>query len=150
MGMYTGLRCKVIIKPEFRKDFQMLSENLYKWNSSNVDFIKEFSEVERNNFIPLGSVNSMPGSWEKAPYDKYGSGVPEDGFDRNFDANTGLWTFQCSLKNYEDTIEKFIEKVLKNVVQEIIHLEQLHQDSEYSLHYVSKEDGSLDTIQKEI
>ncbi|MBD8839428.1 hypothetical protein IFU39_16570 [Paenibacillus sp. CFBP 13594] len=59
--------------------------------------------------------------------------VPTDGFHRDFNKETGLWTFQCSLKNYESTIEYFLENVLSKVVETIIHLEYYYEEWDQSI-----------------
>ncbi|MCD5326128.1 MULTISPECIES: hypothetical protein [Pontibacillus] len=122
MGMYTGLRCKVIIKKEYREELKRLHENRFDWSKSEVDFIKEFSEVERSDFIPFGSSSYMPKGWE-------------DGFEYGYDEETGLLKFACSLKNYSDAIEEF-NKVLGKVIEEVIHLEKRNEELESGKLYV--------------
>ena len=134
MGMYTGVRCKVIIKPEYREEFDHLHNELsYEWSESNYEFLREYGDYSRATFIPKGSLSYMPDSWEYIPKKEDGSrdwmnAQDLDGFDRKFDKETGLWTFQCSLKNYEDTIEYFFENVLSKVAQEVIHLEYYYEE----------------------
>jgi hypothetical protein len=139
LGMYTGIRCKVIIKPEYRDELKKLDYNgdksYYDWSKSNIDFMQEYGKYSRARFIPCGALAYMPDCWEQAPYDKYGDGVPTDGFDTNFNYETGLWTFQCSLKNYDDTIEYFFENVLSKIVKEIIHLETFYEENSHGVLY---------------
>ncbi|PTY93031.1 hypothetical protein [Heyndrickxia sporothermodurans] len=135
MGMYTGLRCKVVIKPEYREAMKQLVDNEYEWSESDVDFFKEYGDVSRATFIPRGALAYMPGEWEGPPFGKFGDGVPTDGFDRKFDPETGLWTFQCSLKNYEDTIETFMENVLARIAEKVIHLEYYYEEWDKSIMY---------------
>ena len=139
MGMYTGVRCKVIIKKEHRDEMNRLHDELnYMWDESTLDFMKEYGDYSRATFIPRGCLCYMPDSWEKEPYDKYGDGVPSDGFETNFDFDCGLWSFQCSLKNYDSTIEYFIENVLSKIVEDIIHFEVFYEEDEYSTLYELK------------
>lgn len=136
MGMYTGLRCKVIIKPEFREEMQRLSENHYEWSESNYDFMRKYGEDDRATFIPCGALAYMPSSWEEGPFGGSGfGGKATDGFERNFDPETGYWSFQCSLKNYEDTIENFMENVLTRIVEKVIHLEYYYEEWDSSIMY---------------
>ena len=135
MGMYTGLRCKVIIKPEFREEMKHMDEIQYEWKNSNLDFLREYSKDCRATFVPCGGLAYMPNSWEGPPYSKYGIGTATDGFERKFDLETGLWTFQCSLKNYEDTIENFMENVLTRIVEKVIHLEYYYEEWDSSIMY---------------
>lgn len=121
MGMYTGVRCKVIIKPEYRDEIERLSKDHYNWADSKIDFMKEYGQDYRATFIPLGALAYMPNSWEI-------DGRATDDFERSFNKEIGLWTFQCSLKNYEHTIEHFFEDVLAKIAQEIIHLEYYYEE----------------------
>src|SRR5690554_2640406 len=124
MGMYTGIRCKVIIKPEYREEFENLSSIHYEWEESSREFLKEYGKYNRAAFIPRGSLSYMPDEWEDVPKKEDGTNdwmnaVATDGFERSYDLETGLWTFQCSLKNYESTIQYFFENVLSKVAEEI-------------------------------
>jgi hypothetical protein len=148
MDMHTSLRCKVIIKDEFRKEFEMLNANNFDWSLSTIEFIKKFSDFPRNKFIPNGVFSSRPNHWMQAPYDKFGVGVPTNGFERNFDVETGLWSFQCSLKDNDSTIDEFIAKILTKVAEEIIHLELFHPDIDNNIHYSFKDDGTIDSFLK--
>jgi hypothetical protein len=114
MGSYTGIRCKVIIKSEYRNELGILHSELnYEWSESNIDFIREFgNKFNRSVFIPCGALCYMPDEWEYVPVDENGKPDWEkakatDGFDKKFDYKTGIWTFQCSLKNYNNEIEFF-------------------------------------------
>lgn len=135
MGMYTGIRCKVIIKPEYRDEFEFLNspDIQYEWEESNLDFLKEYGKYSRATFIPRGSLSYMPDSWEIVPKKENGDydwfrAEATDGFDRSFDKETGLWSFQCSLKNYDNTIEHFFENILPEITEEIIHLEYYYEE----------------------
>lgn len=135
MGMYTGLRCKVIIKPEYREEMAYMDSINYEWEQSNLDFMREYSKDYRATFIPCGVLSYMPSSWEEEPFDRFGIGFPTDGFSTDFDPETGLWSFQCSLKNYEDTIENFMENVLTRIVERVIHLEYYYEEWDRSIMY---------------
>lgn len=131
MGMYTGLRFKGIVKEEFRNEFEYIAM-AGDWGESNNDVFKEFSNVPRAEFIPCGALAYMPNEWETAPYNEYGDGVPTDGFDRTYDKETGRWTFQCSLKNYNYTIEQFF-KIVPYFIEEIEHAEVYYEEWRYSV-----------------
>jgi hypothetical protein len=137
MGMYTGLRCKVIVKPEYREEMKHIAEQDYEWSESNLDFMKKYDEEHsRATFIPRGALSYMPRSWEEGPFGGSGfGGKATDGFERNFDPETGLWTFQCSLKNYEDTIEYFMDHVLSRISEKVIHLEYYYEEWDKSIMY---------------
>jgi hypothetical protein len=141
MGMYTGLRCKVIIKPEYREEFGLLHNKLgYEWAKSKFGFMREFGQLSRASFIPRGALSYMPDSWENVPKKANGdydwmNATDTDGFERQFNTETGYWAFQCSLKNYEDEIENFFENVLGNIAEEVIHLEYYYEEWESSTFY---------------
>jgi hypothetical protein len=133
MGMYTGLRCKCIVKEEFRPMIKSLMKDevagLLSWkivaDAYGYDFVKQYADYSRSSFIPFGSLAYMPDSWEA-------DNKVTDGFERQFDEKTGYWAFQCSLKNYDDTIEAFFEMVLNNIAEKIIHLETYYEEDVYS------------------
>ncbi|OME54046.1 hypothetical protein BSK59_15810 [Paenibacillus odorifer] len=114
----------MIIKPEYRKEMEYLNSNdvQYEWSKSHIDFMKEYGDYNRATFIPRGGLSYMPDEWED---------VSE--FNRKFIKETGLWTFQCSLKNYELTIQHFFENVLNKITQEVIHLEYYYESWENSI-----------------
>jgi hypothetical protein len=131
MGMYTGLRCKCIVKEEFRPLIaKMMKENLdWKDIAEGYGFIDEFSKGFRADFIPYGSLCYMPDEWEDE------NRKAKDGFNRQFNEETGYWAFQCSLKNYESDIEKFFDLILNNIAERIIHLEKYYEEWIYSEKY---------------
>lgn len=129
MGMYTGVRCKVIIKEEYREDLnRIFTEGLY-WSDSNIGFISEYGSYSRADFIPRGCLCYMPDEWE----DKNENAT--EGFDRKFNLGAGYWSFQCSLKDYDDTIQTFFDNVLSKIVKSIVHLEVFYEENDYSKSY---------------
>lgn len=69
----------------------------------------------------------MPSSWETG-------GNPNE-FDTKIDMNTGYWSFQCSLKNYEREIEKFFDEVLVNIISHSEHIEYHYEEWDESNYY---------------
>ena len=131
MGMYTGLRFKGIVKEEFRNEFEDIALE-GNWEESNNDVFRQFGSVSRANFIPCGALAYMPDKWEEAPFDKYYIGTPTDGFERTYDKNSGRWTFQCSLKNYNSTIESFFD-IVPYFIEEIEHAEVFYEEWSHSI-----------------
>lgn len=131
MGMYTGLRFKGIVKEEFRNEFEDIALD-GNWEESDNDMFKKFGSVSRASFIPCGALAYMPDEWEEEPFDEYYNGTPTDGFDRTYDKETGRWTFQCSLKNYDYTIEEFF-KIVPYFIQEIEHAEVFYEEWSHSV-----------------
>lgn len=147
MGMYTGIRFKGYVKEEFRKIFKQIAMN-GEWENSNVKVFANFGKSVRTDCIPCGSLSYMPDEWEKDYINEKGekevhfvSGnrtyykqVPSDDFDRKYNEETGYWTFQCSLKNYDYEIEQWID-ILPYFIEKIEHLEVYYEEDEYSQKY---------------
>lgn len=132
MGMYTGLRFKGTVKEKFRNEFESIALS-GDWKKSEDEVFKEFGNVLRAGFIPCGALAYMPDEWETSPpRNKYGGGVPTDGFDRTYNKETGRWTFQCSLKNYNNTIEEFF-KIVPYFIEKIEHAEVFYEEWRYSI-----------------
>ena len=71
----------------------------------------------------------MPNEWENIIE---GDGKLE--FDKRYNKETGFWCFQCSLKNYDDTIEEFF-KILPYFIESADYIEVLYEEWEYSSKY---------------
>lgn len=52
MGLYVGLRVKGVVKKEFRDEIKKIEE-YGEWKKSKDIKFKEFSKIERANFIPM-------------------------------------------------------------------------------------------------
>jgi len=135
MGMYTGIRFKGIVKPEFREEFGGIAID-GNWKDSKDSTLQAFSKVERSSFIPCGGLSYMPGEWEdRRNADEYGHGaVATDGFERAYDKDTGYWAFQCSLKNYSDTIYDFL-LLLPYFIEAVEHMEVYYEEWDWSERY---------------
>lgn len=139
MGMYTGLRFKGILKEEFVPIIKTMMDEHLEWSDLHerypqYDFLKEFGEYDRADFVPYGGLSYMPNCWERQ-LENSSIEVATDGFDRKLDEETKLWSFQCSLKNYGLTIEKFIELVVPNILDESVHIEKFYEEWERSMFY---------------
>ena len=66
--------------------------------------------------------------------DKWDIEVFDNNFDRTYNEKTGKWTFQCSLKNYNNTIEKFLE-IVPYFIEEVEHVEVFYEEWRYSKKY---------------
>lgn len=119
MGMYTGLRFKVIIKPEFRQIMEEIinTDKHFEWGVyENTPFTTEWKEYSRSSFIPWGCVCYMPDEW--------GDNINQ------YDKQTGTWQVVCSLKNYSDTIEYFLENVLAKIIEDFDYIEALYEEDD--------------------
>ena len=45
------------------------------------------------------------------------------------------YVFQCSLKNYDDTIEYFLENIVTKICSKLLHCEVLYEEYENSTLY---------------
>ena len=106
-----------------------------EWDKSTDPVFKKFGEIFRASFIPCGMLSYMP--WR--------DNDPE--FKRAWDASTGRWVFQCSLKNYENEIEQWFE-ILPYFIEKIDHLEYLYEEDDASTMY-GLVDGKVVRIGKE-
>ncbi|WP_346938229.1 hypothetical protein [uncultured Clostridium sp.] len=155
MGMYTGLRFKGIIKEEYRDDINTLinDKDCFKWGNLQHELFEKYDKVSRSSFIPFGDLSYMPDSWEKdtGKRDEYGYKITKDtdGFDRKFDRETGLLAFQCSLKDYDDTIEYFLNNILIAICEKAYHIEELYEENNISTMYKIEND-KLITLDKGI
>lgn len=133
MGMYTGLRVKVTVKAEYRQMIKAINEGA-DWNDfeEQFPFLTAYTKQPRAEFIPRGALSYMPSSWQAGEYPNQ---VATDGFERNIDIETGYWTFQCSLKNYENEIQQFFKEVLPEIISEAEHIEYLYEEWETSVMY---------------
>lgn len=120
--MYTAFKCSVKVKKEYREDIYNVL-NVYDWKDCNSKVFKDFSKLDRCDFIPYGSCEWLPNCWF-------------EGLDYGFDENTGYWSFSCALKNYEKTIEYFIENVLTEIAEEAYTIETLYECDDASQKYV--------------
>lgn len=133
MGMYTGLRIKATVKQEYREMIKEIHEGA-DWSDfvKQFPFLTEYAKQDRAEFIPRGVVCYMPDSWEMG---EYPNEVATDGFERSIDMETGYWTFQCSLKNYNNEIEQFFKEVLPNLTESAEHIEYLYEEWNESVMY---------------
>ncbi len=160
MGMYTGLRFKGIIKLEFSEVIKTMIEESLDWLQlyklyPQYSFLKEFGNRWRADFIPRGALAYMPDSWEVIPKNPDGSwnfsmATATDGFERDYDEDTRLWSFQCSLKNYEDDIEEFLFNIVPIIVEKSIHMEYFYEESARSTFYELKDGKVVESKQKGI
>lgn len=140
MGMYTGLRVKVVVKEEYRDMIQKIN-NGAEWDefTNEFPFLSNYSKLDRAEFIPCGGLFYMPDNWIIG---EYPNEKATDGFERNIDMETGYWSFQCSLKNYNDEIEQFFEEVLSNIIESSEHIEYRYEEWNKSIMYEYK-DGNI-------
>lgn len=145
MGMYTGLRFKGVIKEGYREAIKEFLEEGLEWDQVKSYYpqltpLTLMAGHSRADFIPYGSMQLL--EWEeKNEYAKFGYSTPSEWL-LSFNEQTGVWTFQCSLKNYDSTIDYFLENVASKIIEEAIHIETLYEEDRYGTFY-KLENGEL-------
>lgn len=99
MGDYTLLEFSGRVKPEYADAIPRFDEdaliNVNEWYGGKFH---EFSKVSRSNFIPFGNTTYFMNE-----YDDH------------------IWTVRCALKNYDRTIESFIDMVASKVFEHVTY-----------------------------
>lgn len=147
MGMYTGVRAKLVLKDEWVPIIHQVNEG-EDWDKielvssgelskqyalkRQLELCKQWGQIRRSSFIPCGALCYM--DWKDDD--------PE--WERRIDGN--VWIFQCSLKNYDQEIETFFEMYLPHMIQFVIHLEYRYEEWEQS-QYWELVDGKLQIVE---
>lgn len=143
--MYTGLRVKVTVKKDYLKMINEINneESDFSDYVDQYSFLANFSKLKRSEQIPSGTSAYMPTSWEIGDYPNEQA---TDGFERQFNIETGFWAFQCCLKNYENVVDHFLTDVLANIIESSEHIETKHEEDEESklFEYVNGEIARVD------
>lgn len=133
MGMYTGLRGKVVFKDEeFARNYKWFLESndcFEEWHEVSKIFpelveLKKFSKLSRASSIPRGAICYL--DWDDAYWHVEGT----------------VFEFNCSLKNYEGEIETFVGKVLPEIAEDW-NLEMQYE--EWIKPVSVTKDGGIDT-----
>lgn len=146
MGMYTGLRVKVIVKEKYIPMIHCLTkgdvfaEDHITWSDyvKLYPFLNNFASKPRANMIPNGVLSYMPDEWED-----------NDSFNNNVNLHTGEWVFKCSLKNYHREIETFLEEVLPEIAIASTHIEYLYEEDEEGTFYTLNQ-GKIEPLDPKI
>lgn len=122
MGMYTGFKVKCKIKPKYDAAITKLHDHDFdRWEDvaklyPDEDFLAEWAKVGRSSFIPFGSMCYMDDTWSEESFS-------------NYDSTSREWSFECSLKNYENEIENFLMNVLWRLAEEIYVCESQYEEA---------------------
>ncbi len=128
MGMYTGLRAKLIVKPEFRQIISNLNKRTINpdldWESlaklhPEIQSLQLWAKVDSRNFIPHGVLCCMPNDFSDS---EDGEGYSK------FDMETGEWEFCCSLKNYENEIWTFNMTIMAEMIEHVVYCQSLYEE----------------------
>lgn len=122
--MYTAFQLKCKLKPEFIpmiNDLYILRSQTSSQSDENwTDLSNKYPYPEvvdyaldlRADFIPFGK-----GGFEVEPFDE--EGVIND-----------VWQFSCTLKDYENTIDHFIQTIIPLVAQSIEICESWYEEDD--------------------
>lgn len=129
--MHTGLRVKVTVKKDFLKMINEINneESDFSDYVDQYPFLANFSKLKRSELIPSGNSAYMPTGWEIGDYPNEQA---TDGFERQFNIETGFWAFQCCLKNYENVVDHFLTDVIANIIESSEHIETKHEEDDES------------------
>jgi hypothetical protein len=131
MGMYTGLRFRGFVKPEYREMIKQVQETAGYWEAfvEQFPFLEDFAHLPRSGMIPFGSLSYMPSEWDD------NDNIRTSSFKRSIDMETGYWTFQCSLKNYNNEIDAFLSEVVPQICSSTEYIEYLYEEWDSSTLY---------------
>lgn len=120
--MYTDLNARLLIKKEFWPVIKMLRDPTTDngWDDvaaafPQYPFLTEWAGVWRSDSIPY---NRSSQQWQAG----------DTTWNHTF--KDGVWTFQCSLKNYEGEIEFFVATVLAHIVDQRLELYSRYEENE--------------------
>lgn len=132
MGMYTGLRAKVVVKEEYSKAIEELHEHtdyLCGWNNVTSKFpnLDKWKDYSRCRFIPFGSPYYLPDEWTLL-----------GGKNSYYDKKSRVWEFSCSLKDYEGEIDFFVNNILLLIVDSVSYCESMYEEDKAPTDLISK------------
>ena len=126
MGMYTGLRCRVVVKEKYRGLIEyLMSEEIHIHREALVKRSPWALVAERAKSEGLKISQSLfEGATSLIPFgdDSIFWACRWDSCDwqREFVKDSGHWQFQCALKNYASEIETFINLLLSEFAESFV------------------------------
>jgi hypothetical protein len=116
------------VKPEYRAAIQKLhddrntpsDESAWEellWLHPDCKAIRTWAEQSRCDFIPFGGLAYMPEDFSKT-----GESYSE------YDPQTGVWEFVCSLKNYSNEIKVFHDTIVAELIESIEYSQHLYEE----------------------
>ena len=129
MGMYTSIRITAVVQPAYIEAFEPI---LFKgeWEESEFAIFSEFGRTDkRANLLVTDLLVESPEDWTAEDI-----ATPTDGFEKTYDKSTGEFKFQSTFKNYDETLEHFME-LLPKFISELKHFEVYHEEHECSSFY---------------
>lgn len=109
MGMYTGL----VFEAKIREEYQWILEELFSghnWEEINHPLAQKWGAKMRSGHIPFGG-SAYLDDWSADKLYEI-SGTQQSTYE------DGILYCQCSLKNYDQEIEFFLEQILPHLIEE--------------------------------
>lgn len=127
MGYYTALHVDCIVKPEHAAAIAARMSDPWEWDEvarafPDFPLPPAFLADGRRDFIPNGGNGHMPDGWHDAVpgSDTFMARECEVGDSKSFyDPETRRWAFACTLKNYDNTIDAFLDGVLAKIAESV-------------------------------
>lgn len=113
MGIYTSLKFKAKIKPEYIQDLKDVLES-YTWEDTLCPVFQEWKEMYRCHFIPWGDDSQLRPEWDEE-FEKH----------RHSKFINGYWSVITALKGNLE-FEVFY-KLLKEISEEILYYTTWHE-----------------------
>ena len=148
MGMYTAFAFAIKVKPEYRhivadmlKVFEWSNEQELKQARSYdvYPFTKEYCSMYRATFIPYGSMEMG------IPNKTYLDGIPIKHNRNDYNEETGQWEVGCSLKNYNEEIQFYLEKILPVITEKCYYIYDCYEEYDICNEYTIEE-GELQQV----
>ncbi|ANH50633.1 hypothetical protein SALINJAH_182 [Bacillus phage SalinJah] len=130
MGMYTGLRAKIVVKEEYEELAEFISCG-GDWDeiADIYPFVEDIANKSRGDQVPHWSVSYMPDEWGEYNVN-------------NFNSDTREWEMIFSIKNYDGEIQCFMHTVLTVIAEKVIYMYEHYEEWDIEKQYTI-EDGVL-------
>lgn len=130
MSLYTAIRFRGIVKPEFRDIFEPIALH-GKWKESPDDVLRDFGECNRSaSYIPCASACIID-RWQKEPW--------KTGYSKE----TGEWVFEVDINTYSLPVCDFEDEIIPYLMESVEHYEVWHElwteDKNYTEEYTALE-----------
>lgn len=137
MAVYTGIRLKVKIKDEYRKDIERANESR-DWSVCKKDLLNNLSNLERAEYILSCDCTFANERWINGE-------LETDGFVNSFDSSTGIWTKQVVVSGGFSVLKYFVDVIIPKICEEGYHIEILPEAEPLSYLFELK-DGKTEQL----
>lgn len=121
MGEYTCLKFTGVLKKKYVDDIKNLKLDEYKlvWEdfAKKYPFAENYLKNDRSNFIPFGAISAY-NERKVGCENRYNHIIWSSDYYETY----YTWNFACDLKDYDNTIETFINEIANEICEEYIAL----------------------------